>query len=257
MKRIDVYTDGSSLGNPGPGGWAAIILDVQEEGEKAKTILQGGKSNVTNNQMEMMAIAEALGWIQKNGPKKAKIRLHSDSSLVVNTINDGWKRKANLSLWRKMDRARKDLDIEWIWVKGHAENEWNNTADELAVSQAEKISMDVSDRQPEELRSRKSEGYFCGRCNKHLSGVLGWMPDSHMIRAECNECGNYIMFAEKTDENVARAKERVLISKKQLENVLRMKEERGETVTAAMLRKIKAWTGDEAEAFLEQNQRLL
>jgi ribonuclease HI len=263
MKQIDIYTDGSSLGNPGPGGWAAVILDVGvdgQNGQKVRTFLQGGEANVTNNQMEMMAVIAALEWIQENGPKKAQVKLHSDSKLVVNTINDGWKRKANVGLWRKLDKARKDLDVEWIWVKGHADNEWNNTVDELAVSEAEKIAQEVASARgangPSELKAQKSGGNFCGKCNKHVKGVLGWMPDSKMIRCECGECGAYIMFAEKSEANMARAKKRVLISKKQLAHVVTVKEEKGEVVTEPMLKKLKTWTGEEAGAFLEQNQKL-
>lgn len=257
QREINIYTDGSSLGNPGPGGWAAVILDTSSEGEKAKTILRGGESNTTNNRMEMQAATSALKWIKKHGPRTVLIKLYSDSELVVNTINEGWKRKANLDLWRKLDGARRSLEIEWIWVKGHADNEWNRTADELAVSEAERIASEVKNCEPAELKIREGAGYFCGKCNKYVKGVLGFMPDSEMIRCECEDCGTYIMFAEKTAKNMRGAKKRVLLSREQLEKVLALKGERGEVVSENDLKKIKAWTACTAGQFLTENQKLL
>lgn len=256
MKNIEIYTDGSSLGNPGPGGWASVILSKEEEGEKARIILKGGETNATNNRMEMTAIAEALNWIQEHGPKSAHFSLYSDSELIVNSLKEGWKRKANLDLWRKLDKAKKGLDIEWIWVKGHSDNEWNNTCDKLAVSEAEKIAEESKGQSIGEIAFKDEDGYFCGKCNKKIDGVLGFMPDSEMIRVECPDCGTYIMFAEKTKKNLAKAKKRVLVSKKQLEEVVKLKEDRGEVVTENEMKKLKSWTEKEALRFLRENQKL-
>lgn len=139
-KNMEIYTDGSCLGNPGPGGWGTIILYKDEELK-----LSGGEPQTTNNRMEMTAILRALEWVHtESGLSEQeltaeKIKIYSDSSLIIKTLTDGWKRKANLDLWSEMDRLRAWLDIEWIWVKGHADNKYNNLADELAVTESTRI----------------------------------------------------------------------------------------------------------------------
>ena len=89
MQKITIYTDGSSLGNPGSGGYGAIIKTGERE-----IILKGGDPHTTNNRMEMRAVIEALKWVQQNKPQ-AEVDLFSDSSLVIRTLNQGWKRKKN------------------------------------------------------------------------------------------------------------------------------------------------------------------
>lgn len=132
MGNIHIYTDGSSLGNPGPGGYAAII---QKNGQEK--IVNGGHPHTTNNRMEMMAIIRALQWIQKNDPKSA-IEVFSDSSLIIQSLTKNWKRKKNLDLWLELDTARAGLKIAFHWIKGHATNFHNNRADRIAVKEAEK-----------------------------------------------------------------------------------------------------------------------
>lgn len=134
-----VYTDGSCLGNPGPGGWASIILHKEKEAK-----LSGNEKETTNNRMELKAAIEALRWIRNTAKinehnQKEKIVIFSDSSLLVHTINRNWKKKKNKELWAELDSLRGFLDIKWEWVKGHAENKYNNKADKLAFSEAEKI----------------------------------------------------------------------------------------------------------------------
>lgn len=134
--KIEIYTDGSCLGNPGPGGWAAVIHHGEETVE-----ISGNEKESTNNRMEMTAIIRALQWVRENFPDKLnnlKIILYSDSNLLVQSLNQGWKRKANTDLWAKMDKARAWLDIEWTWVKAHHTNKYNNRADELAFNEANK-----------------------------------------------------------------------------------------------------------------------
>lgn len=139
--KIHIYTDGSCIGNPGPGGWGAIILYDEKEFDT-----RGGDKDTTNNRMEMTAIIKALEWVRKdkNVPTDeldgAHITIHSDSNLIIQTINQGWKRKANTDLWGEMDKARAWLNIEWIWVKAHADNHYNNKVDEIALSEAKKHS---------------------------------------------------------------------------------------------------------------------
>ncbi len=140
-RKIEIYTDGSCIGNPGPGGWAAIIL---YEGKENK--ISGNDPDTTNNRMEMMAIIQALKWLrQKSGLshedlQNHKIEIHSDSNLIIQTMNQGWKKKANTDLWAELDRLRAWLDIGWKWVKAHHTDKYNNLADELAFKEAQEIS---------------------------------------------------------------------------------------------------------------------
>lgn len=141
VMEIWIYTDGSCIGNPGPGGWAAILLRGNDE-----VILKGAEQDTTNNRMEMMAIIKALDYLRNKSKIKdeelqeAKIKIHSDSNLVIQTFKQNWKRKKNLDLWEQLDKLRAWLDIEWIWVKGHSDDAYNNKADQLANEQARKIS---------------------------------------------------------------------------------------------------------------------
>lgn len=248
MGNIIVYTDGSCLGNPGAGGWAAIIKQNDEE-----VILKGGETNTTNNRMEMKAIIEAVKWLSEN-TSNVNVDLYSDSSLLINSINEDWKRKANLDLWGEFDDAiagLQDVHIKWNWVKGHADNDLNNRVDELAVEESKKMP------QSENVNSQKLvDGYYCKNCDEKVDGVLSWMPDSEMIRVDCEKCGKYIMFGEKTKEALDKAKKRVLISKKQLEKVIKIKENRGEVVGESELKKLKKWTKEEASDFISSEQTL-
>lgn len=133
---IDIYTDGACSGNPGPGGWGAILRKDTTEKE-----LFGGEALTTNNRMEMTAVIEALRALKQ--PVAA--RVHTDSQYVQKGISEwihGWKRRGwktaakepvkNEDLWRELDRLAAQHRIEWIWVKGHAGHPENERADELA-----------------------------------------------------------------------------------------------------------------------------
>ena len=133
---IDIYTDGACSGNPGPGGWGAILRKDGTEKE-----LFGGEALTTNNRMEMTAVIEALRTLK--GPVEA--RVHTDSQYVQKGISEwihGWKRRGwktankdpvkNEDLWRELDRLAAQHKIEWIWVKGHAGHVENERADVLA-----------------------------------------------------------------------------------------------------------------------------
>jgi ribonuclease HI len=133
---IDIYTDGACSGNPGPGGWGAILRKDATEKE-----LFGGEALTTNNRMEMTAVIEALRALKT--PVEA--RVHTDSQYVQKGISEwihGWKRRGwktankepvkNEDLWRELDRLAAQHRIEWIWVKGHAGHVENERADELA-----------------------------------------------------------------------------------------------------------------------------
>ncbi len=135
-KLIEIWTDGACSGNPGPGGWGAVLLWGDHRKE-----LYGGKSETTNNRMELMAAIEALNALKK----PSKVRLHTDSVYVKDGLTKwihGWKRNGwktaskkpvkNKDLWQELDEACKRHDIEWRWVKGHDGDEGNERADELA-----------------------------------------------------------------------------------------------------------------------------
>ena len=135
--KIKISTDGSCLGNPGPGGWGAIIIQ-----DKKETEIGGHEKDTTNNRMEMMAMIKALEYLhkkfKKNEVQKLEIELYSDSNLLIKSLNLGWKRKANLDLWEQMDRQRAWLNIKWTWVKAHATDKYNNAADAIAFKEAHK-----------------------------------------------------------------------------------------------------------------------
>jgi ribonuclease HI len=139
---IKIYTDGSCIGNPGAGGWAAIILDGKNE-----KIISGSKNNTTNNQMELFAAIKALS----NFNKKKSFKIFTDSNYVKDGITkwiknwkkNNWKTSAkkpvkNQELWEKLDKLVKFHDVKWEWIKGHSTNIYNNLADELAKKAAEK-----------------------------------------------------------------------------------------------------------------------
>ena len=141
---IKIYTDGSCIGNPGPGGWAAVILN-----EKNKKLISGNKNNVTNNQMELLATIKALNCFKN----KESFIIFTDSTYVKNGITkwiknwqkNNWK-TANKSsvknqvLWKKLDQLVKFHNVKWEWIKGHSTNTYNNLADELAKNAAKKIN---------------------------------------------------------------------------------------------------------------------
>lgn len=143
MKNITIYTDGACSGNPGPGGWAAILLYKDKNKE-----ISGGKPFTTNNEMELTAVVEALSCLKE----PCYVQLFSDSSYVVNAIQKDWlstwkskgwinsqkKTLPNLALWKELDRLINIHNIEFNWVKGHADNKFNNRCDELAVIERNK-----------------------------------------------------------------------------------------------------------------------
>ncbi|MBI4975102.1 ribonuclease HI, partial [Candidatus Peregrinibacteria bacterium] len=155
MNMVNIYTDGSCLGNPGPGGWGVIIIfnGVRSQnsltakarqpacgGSLGKEIkLSGGEADSTNNRMEMTAIMNALKWLntQKN-IESEDVTIYSDSNLLIQTLNKGWKKKANKDLWAEIDKLRGWLNIKWEWVKAHHTNKYNNAVDRIALKEAEK-----------------------------------------------------------------------------------------------------------------------
>lgn len=141
MKEITLYTDGACSGNPGPGGWGAILRYGSHEKE-----LSGGEADTTNNRMEMMAAIKGLEALRE----PCRVTLYTDSRYIEQAINAGWlenwKKRgwkkadksevANIDLWQQLDRLFGYHSVRLVWVKGHAENPWNNRCDELAVAQS-------------------------------------------------------------------------------------------------------------------------
>lgn len=136
MTEVEIYTDGACKGNPGPGGWGALLRCNGQEKE-----LYGGEGNTTNNRMELQAVISALNALTR----PCRIVLWTDSQYVKNGIQTwihGWKRNGwktadkkpvkNLELWQALDAAQARHEIEWRWVKGHAGHEFNERADQLA-----------------------------------------------------------------------------------------------------------------------------
>jgi ribonuclease HI len=138
MKQVTIFCDGSSLGNPGPGGYGVILRYGSREKE-----LTGGDPMTTNNRMELMAVIEGLKALKE----PCEVTIYSDSSYVVNAINDwleGWikrdfKKVKNPDLWQSYIEAAKPHKIKAIWVKGHNGHPENERCDKLARTTAEKL----------------------------------------------------------------------------------------------------------------------
>lgn len=134
VMHVKIYTDGSSLGNPGPGGFCAVI-----KMEQKTFIVKGGDAHTTNNRMEISAVIAGLYWLKKNFPKEQQCAVYSDSTLVISTLTKHWKRKKNTDLWEKLDALLPNFSkIEWHWIKGHAGHAENEKADSVAVREATK-----------------------------------------------------------------------------------------------------------------------
>ena len=144
MKKVIIYTDGACSGNPGPGGWGAIL----RYGNRFKE-LHGGEPDTTNNRMELLGAINALEALKE----ACEVQLYTDSQYFSNAVNLGWMRDWEKRGWKRRDGELKNPDL-WqrlkelmqihrvrvFWIKGHADNEYNNRCDELAVSERKKFS---------------------------------------------------------------------------------------------------------------------
>ena len=145
ISEVTIYTDGACSGNPGPGGWAAILM-----AGGAKKEMSGGERDTTNNRMELMAVIEGIKALKR----PCKVDIYSDSAYVVNAfeqnwigkwVKNGWKNSAkaevaNSDLWKELINLTAMHNVTFHKVKGHADNEFNNRCDELAVREWKKIS---------------------------------------------------------------------------------------------------------------------
>ncbi len=127
---IEIHTDGSCLGNPGRGGWAAIVVR-----DGAKNALSGHENHTTNNRMEITAVVEGLASL----PPGSDVKVFSDSEYVISTMTRNWKRNANKDLWAKLDAEVGKRNVTWQWVKGHAGDPLNEEADALASKEAKSL----------------------------------------------------------------------------------------------------------------------
>ena len=143
--HIDIYTDGACSGNPGPGGWGALLVWKGHERE-----ISGAEANTTNNRMELMAAIQALNAVKR----PSTIHLHTDSKYLRDGIKtwihnwkrNGWKTAAkkpvkNDDLWQALDQAIKRHHVEWHWVKGHAGHPGNERADKLATEAIKQLKL--------------------------------------------------------------------------------------------------------------------
>ncbi len=144
MEKVILYTDGACSGNPGPGGWGAILMYKENKKE-----LSGGKKDTTNNVMEITAVLEGLKALKND----CEVEVYSDSAYVVNAFNakwiDNWKKNGwknsqkeevkNKELWQELDVLVQKYKVKFNKVKGHSTNEYNNRCDELARSAIKKL----------------------------------------------------------------------------------------------------------------------
>ncbi len=139
MEKILLYTDGASRGNPGPGGYGALLI----WGHHRKELSQGYRLT-TNNRMELLGVIAGLQAIKKNN---LPITVYSDSQYIVNSVEKGWLKnwiktdfkggKKNADLWKQYYQLAQNFSIKFVWVKGHADNPYNNRCDELATAAAD------------------------------------------------------------------------------------------------------------------------
>lgn len=148
--HVTIYTDGSSRGNPGPGGYGAVLLYTDPAGGLHTKELSGGYKRTTNNRMEIMAAIVALEALKR----PCEVDLHSDSQYLVNAVNkrwiQSWKKRGwktagkkpvkNPDLWRRLEAAMAPHDVSLVWVKGHAGHDYNERCDALATSAADDLA---------------------------------------------------------------------------------------------------------------------
>ena len=144
MTQVEIYTDGACSGNPGPGGYGVVL----KYGENIKE-LSGACEDTTNNRMELLAVIKGLEALKR----PCQVTLYSDSKYIVDAMNKGWVRgwqargwtrsnkkpAKNSDLWKKILELSSEHKVEWVWVKGHADNKFNNRCDQLAVEATNKI----------------------------------------------------------------------------------------------------------------------
>ena len=142
--HVQIYTDGACSGNPGPGGWGAVLLYGQHEKQ-----LSGGEANTTNNRMELTAVIEALALLKR----PCRVTLTTDSKYVADSVTKGWvygwqkrgwkksdgKDAINVDLWQRLLPLLQTHEVTFVWIKGHAGHQYNEICDKLAVAESRKF----------------------------------------------------------------------------------------------------------------------
>ncbi len=142
--HVQIYTDGACSGNPGPGGWGAVLLYGQHEKQ-----LSGGEANTTNNRMELTAVIEALSLLKR----PCRVTLTTDSKYVADSVTKGWvygwqkrgwkksdgKDAINVDLWQRLLPLLQTHEVTFVWIKGHAGHQYNEICDKLAVAESRKF----------------------------------------------------------------------------------------------------------------------
>jgi ribonuclease HI len=159
VKTVEIYTDGACSNNPGNGGWAAVLLYKGHE-----KVVSGGEINTTNNKMELKAVIEGLKTLKL----PCKVKIYSDSAYVVNAFKqdwitqwqlNGWKTKGkkevkNISLWKELLDLCGFHKVEFIKVKGHSDNKYNNMCDEIARNEIAKLPPQIIEPSPTETETK-------------------------------------------------------------------------------------------------------
>lgn len=154
---VEIYTDGSSRGNPGPGGYGVVLLANGHRKELSK-----GYRLTTNNRMELMAVIAGLEALKK---QDLKVTIYSDSKYVVESVEKGWvfqwdkkadfAKKKNRDLWKRFLKLYEYQQIDFIWVKGHSTNKENNRCDELATTAADGFELEIDEGYEREIENKK------------------------------------------------------------------------------------------------------
>ena len=159
MSQITIYTDGSALGNPGPGGYGIVLM----AGKHYKEVSEGYR-HTTNNRMELMSVILGLEMLKKSG---CKVTIYSDSKYVVDAVEKKWvfgwvkknfKGKKNGDLWRRFLEIYPKHEVKFVWVKGHAGNKYNEVCDQLAVAAANGKNLLIDRGYEDSLKEDK--GFF-------------------------------------------------------------------------------------------------
>ncbi|MSQ31860.1 MAG: cyclic pyranopterin monophosphate synthase MoaC [Dehalococcoidia bacterium] len=234
---IHIYTDGACQGNPGPGGWAAI-LHTEDGG---KTVLQGGERSTTNNRMEVTAAIKGLEVVQPGAP----VQVHTDSQYLVNTMTKGWKRQANKDLWKKLDSVVADRNISWEWIRGHNGHVLNEEADSVAVSQAAAYSKVNSSQEDSAIQTSFT---LPGASQHSLTRNVNYMTpvgnsnQSHKL-SHIDEQGKAQMVDVSEKQSTMReatARGRITMEKTTLDAIRGGRIEKGDVITVARIAGIMA-----------------
>ena len=192
---LKIYTDGACSGNPGPGGWAFVIPELGEE-------VSGYYADTTNNKMEILAVSKALEYLNQFYPRRTEVEIITDSQYVIYTMTKGWKKNKNAEFWDVLEYYLGFFtEVKWTWVKGHADNPYNQKCDKLAVDAHKLHANEVVPKALKQLNYNEAEwqivedepdvdGYICSNCGySALNDYRGQSTASKF----CPHCGRYMI----------------------------------------------------------------